>query len=96
MLFGRMPFEHAVSLQGASLRNLKTMLIKHLLSDKLERRRHTNFLAKQRKSKRFFNLEKKEGLANAKERGEGILYAGQPAASIDIIPWLADISITKN
>ena len=96
MLFGRMPFEHAVSLQGASLRNLKTMLIKHLLSDKLERRRHTNFLAKQRKSKRCFNLEKKEGLANAKERGEGILYAGQPAASIDIIPWLADISITKN
>ena len=39
----------------------------------------------------------KERVAIAKEkRGEGILYAGQPAASIDIIPWLADISITKN
>ena len=35
------------------------------------------------------------GDQGVEEGEEGILYAGQPAASIDIIPWLADISITK-
>ena len=35
------------------------------------------------------------GDQGVEEGEEGILYAGQPTASIDIIPWLADISITK-
>ena len=43
----------------------------------------------------MFNL-KNEGLAIGKKGEEGIVYAGQLVASIDIIPWLADISITKN